>query len=248
MKRLIRAELRKLTTVRTSKGLIAGAVAFTLVRFVMVVVNAGKIESAPLGTGASTRSLLNSAGTGTLVFLVIGILAVSAEVRHGTIGWTFLATPSRWRVMAAKVAAVLIVSLVYAVTISGLVVAMTAVLFSQRGIPFDTVNAELAATMAGSVVGMPLYGILGVGMGALIHNQIAALMIPLAYLLIVETLIPSFGLMKLMTWLPGGATASLARADMPGLLPMWAGGLLLAAYAAAAVVAGGTALARRDVT
>lgn len=93
-----------------------------------------------------------------------------------------------------------------------------------------------------------MYAVLGVGLGALLHNQVAALMIPLGYLLIVENLLPSFGLMKLVVWLPGGATASLARADLPGLLPMWAGGILLVAYAAAAVFAGGFVLARRDVT
>jgi ABC-2 type transport system permease protein len=248
MNLLIRTELQKLATVRTFKGVLAGAVAFTLVRFSMVVVNAGKIEAAPLGTGSSTRDLMSSAGTAALLFLVVGILSVSTEFRHGTIGWTFLATPNRWRVMAAKVTAVLIVSVAYAVAISAAVLGLIALLFAQRGIPFDTINSELAATMAGSVVGVPLYGVLGVGLGALIHNQIAALMIPLGYLLIVETLLPSYGLGKLMVWLPGGASAALARADMPGLLPMWAGGLLMAAYAALAVFAGGSALARRDVT
>jgi ABC-2 type transport system permease protein len=248
MTRLIKTELRKLATVRTFKGIVVGAAVFTLVWFAMVVVNAGKIEAAPLGTGASTRDLMNSAGTGAILFLVLGILAVSTEIRHGTIGWTFLATPNRWRVMAAKVSAVLMVSAVYAIAISVLVIGLIALLFAQKGIPFDTINSELVAAMAGAVVGVPLYGILGVGMGALIHNQVAALLIPLAYLLVVETLLPSFGLMPLMVWLPGGASASLARADLPGLLPMWGGGLLMAAYAAAAVAAGGRALAGRDVT
>ncbi|HEX2178498.1 MAG TPA: hypothetical protein VHL54_03115, partial [Actinomycetota bacterium] len=138
MNRLIGTELRKLATVRTFWGLLAGAVASTLVRFGMVVVNSGKIEAAPLGTGASTRDLMNSAGTGVLVILVVGILSVSTEVRHGTIGWTFLATPNRWRVMGAKVAAVLIVSLVYAVAITAAVLGLVSLLFARQGIPFDT--------------------------------------------------------------------------------------------------------------
>lgn len=248
MKRVVWTELLKLATVRTFKGILAGAVMFTLVRFGTVVVNAGKIEAAPLGTGASTRDLINSVGSGALLFLVVGILSVSTEVRHGTIGWSFLATPNRWRVMGAKVVAVAIVSVAYVLAISALVVALTASLFAQRGIPLDTINPELAATMAGAMLAVPLYSVMGVGFGALIHNQIAALMIPLAYLMVLENLLPSYGLLKLMLWLPGGATASLARADLPGLLPMWAGGLLMAAYAAAAVVAGGRALTRRDVT
>jgi hypothetical protein len=73
-------------------------------------------------------------------------------------------------------------------------------------------------------------------------------MIPLAWFFIVETLLPSFGLTTILTWLPGGATAALARSNLPGLLPMWGGALLLAFYAAAISALGGWILARRDVT
>jgi ABC-2 type transport system permease protein len=249
MSRLVRAEFRKLSTVRTFKGLIAGAVVFSLVRFTMIVVSAGKIEAAPLGTAASTKDMLLVAGAGTLVFLVIGVLSVSTEVRHGTIDWTFLTTPDRWRVLASKIAAVVLLSVVYLIAMSGLLVGLTAVVFSREGIPFGAVvNAEMLAVLGGVMVGLPLYAALGVGLGALIPNQIASLMIPLAWVLVVETLLPSFGLMGLMAWMPGGATASLGRADMPGLLPMWAGALLMIGYAAAAVAAGGTAMTRRDFT
>jgi ABC-2 type transport system permease protein len=248
MTRLVRAELLKLQTIRTFKGVVGGAVIFSLIRFAMVVVNSGKIESAPLGTGASTRDLMLTAGAGAILLLVVGVLSVSTEVRHGTIVWTLLATPQRWRVLGAKVGAVAVVALTYLIAMSALILSLIAFLFSRRGIPFDTVNGELAATMAGSVIGIPLYAILGVGLGALIHNQIAALLIPLSWVLIVETLLPSFGLIRVMAWLPGGATAALARADLPGLLPAWAGALLMVAYAAAALAAGGLALGRRDLT
>lgn len=249
MSRLIRAEFRKLSTVRTFKGLIAGAVAFSLIRFTMIVVSAGKIEASPLGTAASTRDMILAAGTGVLVFLVIGVLSVSTEVRHGTIDWTFLATPDRWRVLTSKIAAVVLLSFVYLLAMSALLVGLTAVVFARQGIPFAAVvNAEILAVLAGVMLGLPLYAALGVGLGALIPNQIASLMIPLAWVLVVETLLPSFGLMWLMAWMPGGATASLGRSDLPGLLPMWAGALLMIGYAAAAVAAGGTAITRRDFT
>ena len=248
MTRLIKTELMKLWTIRTFKGLIVGSVAFTLLRFVMVVASAGKIEASPLGTAATTGTLMTAAGTGTILFLVIGVLAVVTEIRHGTISHAFLATPRRWLVVAAKVAAVAVVALVYLVAISALLLGLIAFLYTRRGIPLDTINGELLATMAGAVIGMPLYAIIGVGLGALIRNQVAAITIPLGWLLIAENLLPSFGLTRLLTWLPGGATAALSRADIPGLLPMWGGALLLIFYAVAAVGVGGWVLARRDVT
>lgn len=248
MRQLIRTELLKLATTRAFKGIVAGAFLFTIFRFVMVVESAGKIEAAPLGTAASTRDLMMTVGTGTILFLVIGILSVSTEVRHGTIGWTFLATPVRWRVLAAKVATVAIVALAYTLLVTGVVLGLTAALFAREGIPLDAVNRELVSAMAGAVVALPVYAVMGVGLGALIPDQIAALLIPLSWLLIVENLLPSYGLVGLVVWLPGGATAALARADLPGLLPVWGGALLLLAYAAGAVAAGGKLLARRDVT
>jgi ABC-type transport system involved in multi-copper enzyme maturation permease subunit len=246
--RLIKTEFLKLATVRAFKGLIVGSVAFTLVRFVMVVVSAGKIEASPLGTAASTGALMTAAGSGTIIFLVIGVLAVATEIRHGTISHAFLATPRRWQVVAAKFAAVAIVALAYLFAISALLLGLIAVLYTRQGIPLDTINGELLAAMAGVVIGMPLYAVIGVGLGALIRHQVAAITIPLGWLLIVENLLPSFGLARILTWLPGGATAALSRSDIPGLLPMWGGALLLMFYSVAAVGIGGWVLTRRDIT
>lgn len=248
MTQLIKTELLKLATIRTFKGLIAGSVAFTLLRFAMVVSSAGKIESSPLGTAASTQSLMLAAGSGTILFLVVGVLIVVTEYRHGTIGLTFLATPRRGMVVAAKVVTAAIVALAYLLAVSVLVLGLIVALFRSRNIPLDAINGELLALMGGVVVGMPLYAVMGVGLGALIRHHVAALMIPLAWFLIVETLLPSFGLTPILTWLPGGATAALARSNVPGLLPMWGGALLLVFYAAATSALGGWILARRDVT
>lgn len=51
-------------------------------------------------------------------------------------------------------------------------------------------------------------------------------------------------------WLPGGAAAVLTRSATyeGGLLPMWAGGLLFAAYGLAFAMAGTRFVLRRDVT
>lgn len=248
MNRLVKTELLKLTTVRTFAGILLAGMILTLIRFAIVVFSAGKAEASPLGTASSTRDLLLSVGSSTILLLIFGVLAVTTEIRHGTIGWTFLATPIRWRVVIAKLAAVAVSSLSYLIVVSLIVLGLTIGLFMRNGLPMDVIGGELLAALGGSALGTFLYAGLGVGLGAIIRHQVAALMIPLGWFIVVENLLPSFGLNRLYAWLPGGATAALARSDLPGLLPMWLGAVILAGYAVVAVVVGVGVLSTRDLT
>jgi ABC-2 type transport system permease protein len=248
MTRLIKTELLKLATVRTFPGILLGALALILVRFAMVAISAGKAEAHPLGTATSTRDLLMAVGSSAILLLVFGILSVTGEVRHGTIGWAFLAVPIRWKVLAAKLTAVMIASAGFLGVTGVTVVGLAAWLLAREGISPSVIGGEVTAAFVGAVVGSLLYAAVGVGLGALIRHQMAALMIPLGWLLVVENLLPSFGLTWVYVWTPGGATAALARADLPGLLSMWVGGLVLFGYAAIAVVIGGRVLSAKDLT
>ena len=55
-----------------------------------------------------------------------------------------------------------------------------------------------------------LYGLMGVGVGALIRNQVTAVILTLAWMLTVENLLLSLA-PHVGHWLPGGATAALTR-------------------------------------
>jgi ABC-2 type transport system permease protein len=248
VRQLIKTELLKLTTIRTFAGVLLAGLLLTLVRFAMVVVSAGKAEAPALGTASSIRDLFMSIGSGTMLLLILGVLAVTTEIRHGTIGWTFLATPTRWRVLTAKLAAVGISSLSYLIIVILIVVGLTTGLLVREGLAVEWIGGELWATLGGVAVGGLLYPLLGVGLGAIIRHQVAALMLPLGWFLVLENLLPSFGLNRVYAWFPGGATAALARSDLPGLLPMWLGAIVLAAYALAAVVVGVLVLSTRDLT
>ena len=91
-----------------------------------------------------------------------------------------------------------------------------------------------------------LYGLIGVGLGSLLRNQIASIVTGLVWQLVAENVLvataPTIG-----RWLPLGAAITLVRSQTishPLSVPIAAG--LLTAYAAAAVVAGIRITTTRD--
>src|SRR3954468_7361079 len=104
MASLLRAELLKLVTVRTTwivlaigmlgEALFAGLVSGLTAREDLALVDIGDIER----------------GTGLLMImmLVLGVMTITNEFRHGTASTTFLAAPRRHPVMTAKLGAMLI--------------------------------------------------------------------------------------------------------------------------------------------
>ena len=96
----IRSEFRKLRTTRTAFGLLAGAVVLDGAR---AWGSLGGATHAELAAGLS--SPYGYAGVLIIVALFVLVFAIRSytdEVRHGSIVPTFLATPNRLRVLAAK--------------------------------------------------------------------------------------------------------------------------------------------------
>lgn len=247
MNRLVRAELAKLRSTRLLQILVAVAAVTVAGIITGQIINAGKVGAPSLGTTTSLRALLSAVGVTAPLALVVGAVTVTSEFRHDTIPVSLLAVPDRRRLLVAK--AVTLAALGAAVAIGGIVLDLAIVLpyLLAAGVPVDLVNGDLLLTISGVLAGIPLYAVAGVGIGALVRRQTVAVVAPLIWLGVVETVLPSYGLAAAARWLPGGATGALGRAEVAGLLPMWAGGLLLAGYAAAFVALGLRRFARMDV-
>jgi ABC-2 type transport system permease protein len=248
MTRLIRAEVAKLRTVRLFYGVAATMAAFGAITVVANVTSAGQQGSPPLSAddlpaivGAPATMLAGAA-------LLLGILGMAGEFRHHTITQTFLATPDRGRVVAAKLAAYLVAGIAVAALTLAVTMAVALPWLSAKGLDVSVLDGELGRVLAGTLLAAGLCGMLGVGVGALVRNQVAALVGVLVWVVVVEGLLlnllnaPSLG-----KWLPSTVAAALTN---PGgdHLSRWAAGLLFAAYGFAFALVGTRFVVRRDIT
>ena len=94
--------------------------------------------------------------------------------------------------------------------------------------------------LAGSGLVLVIYAVIGVGVGALLRNQVGAIVGSLVYLFVVETVVASIGATPgAFKWMPGGALEALtATFEGPDLLEPWQGGLLLLGYGLVAAFLG----------
>jgi hypothetical protein len=249
---LVRAELLKLRTVALPYWLLLTTLAFVLLGVLATILTAG-LEGAPLQRDDPqllARAVASASG-GNIVVLVLGILALTQEFRFGTATPSFLVTPRRGSVLAAKLVSTVLVGLVFAVLslVFALAVSWTTISLRGDALRFDATVVEV---MLGVGLVLALYGPIGVAVGALVRNQIAAVVAALAWTFIVEQLVvalwPEVG-----RWMPGGAaTAVLQLGEVAttrgDLLPVWGGALLLVAYAVVLSVVAATVTLRRDLT
>jgi ABC-2 type transport system permease protein len=252
MTALVRAELLKLRTVRLPLWLLVTTLLLVALSVAATVLTAG-VEGNPLQLDDPellARSVASASG-GNVLLVVLGILMLTQEFRFGTATPSFLTTPKRGRVVVAKLVAVVVAGAVFAVVSVLVALGLSLALIALRG--GDAVfDAAVLQVLGASVLVLLLYGPIGIGVGALVRNQIAAVVAALAWMFVVEQLLVAL-LPEVGRWTPGGATASLLQlgdvATARGeLLPAWAGALVLVAYALVLSVVGARLTLRRDLT
>jgi uncharacterized membrane protein len=174
-------------------------------------------------------------------------MLATSEFRFGTIRPTFLFTPRRSRVVAAKLAAGLIAGIAFGLVGEGLGFGIGYVILAGRGIDYALDGSQTTLLLVGTLAGVALWGALGVGIGVVVRNQVGALIGLLAWGFVVENLlfafVPSIG-----RFAPAKAGDALTGLTTKHLLPAAAGGATLLAWTIVFALAGTALAARRDVT
>lgn len=255
MTRLLRAELRKVMTTKLWWGMLLGAVGFAALGVVAQIASNGSTgnPTPPLTSPVTQRAIVSSASSGYLFSIIVGIILVTTEFRHFTSRPTFLIEPHRGRVVVSKLLISAVVGLVYGLACAAITVAIMVPWLAAKHVTVDWTQDDILLVLVRTVVVIAIYAVVGIGIGVLIRNQIAAVIGALAYLLVVESLISIIPVVKqVYKFLPGAAASALigaggGRRGSPDLLDPLQGGLLLLAWGLAFAVSGYVLTVNRDI-
>ena len=249
MSALARSEWLKLRTTRSVFGLTLALVLLVALATAGLV---GASDENGLGTADFRGDVVFAAGTASLFTLLLGILLVTGEYRHGTIAPTFLVTPVRERVIGAKALVGMLAGVVLGAIAIVLALAIAVPWVSARGASFELGDAELWKRVLGVLLAAALSGALGVAVGALVHNQLAAVVGALAWFFVAEPLVGGafslLGAPGVGRYLPGSATNALMEWGEGHLLAGWAALVVTTGYVLVFGTLGLLRTARRDVT
>lgn len=213
MNALLRAEARKILTTR-STILVAG---FALLYPLLSLLPAMFAPREPAVDESTILDVLRGgAGVLTVAVMVLGILAVAGEHRHGTIVPTLLASPRRGRFVAAKLGSQAALGAILAIAVSAIGLITGTVYLASRDVSVDLLSGDVAVTVSAVALVVTLYAVMGAAVGALVKNQTAAVAGALIWVLTVENAIPLVlrnpGLKR---WMPGGLGDRLLQAADP---------------------------------
>lgn len=257
--RLLASELRKVIYVRANWGILIAAILLsalsTSITVPILQADDGNAFGISLSTTMGADAVYANAVSGYIFAIILGVILMAGEFRHGTAVATFLTSPKRSRVILAKLGVGAIASsvLMLASSLAGLLAGWIALqTVENAGTPSEGLflNLILASVLAGVVLGM-----IGLAIGTLIRNQMLAIVATLIYLFVIDPLLLSLA-PDAGKYLPTGLITAMLNLDIDApefgvdtslyLAPLAAAGVLVAIGAVFAGVAMLTSL-RRDV-
>ena len=249
---VLRAEARKLHTVRSTWWILLAGFTFTVATAALLgALLPGHLSLHQKATTDSVRVSLGGLHLTQITAGLLGVLTITSEYSTGMIRATLTAVPQRRLLLAAK--AVVLAAAVAATAIAG---CFAAYLMFQAFLPAaDPMRTTLATPgVARAVTGAGLYltvlALLGFGLGAALRSSagaVAALFSLLFIPTLLTVLLPQAWQDRIAGYLPmnAGDTIYTTRPEAHMLSP-WTGLAVFTAYAALALAAGFTLITRRD--
>ncbi|MFM7014354.1 MAG: hypothetical protein ACKOXT_05160 [Actinomycetota bacterium] len=213
--KLLKAEIRKLIYSRSSYGILLASILLACIGTVITPIVISNDETGLLGSLSDVQMVdgVYSKAISSYIFaIILGIILLSGEFRHGTAVATFLVSPKRSKVLFAKLGVAALAGAVMQTTASLVAMAGANVTLSflDAAKPSEDVfiNVPLAAALSGAVL-----GVVGVAIGSLIRNQLIAIVSTLVWLFVVEPLVVLL-FVDAGKYLPTGAITGMLALDI----------------------------------
>ena len=250
--RLVRAELRKLTTTKMPLAFLAVLVAISATTGSAVVW--GKDFDGTktfISTAADQRSLMAFAANAMVIAGLFGAIAVAREYGHGTVIPTFLSSPHRHRAVLAQLVAVGLGGAVLGLVGAGLTVAAVAAGLPTTEFGFMVSVAGVARVIAAAAFAGAVGAVMGAGIGAVVRNTGGAVTAAVLVLIIVPPLVVQL-ISDASAWVPSPLATAVSGVDPAAAgVESQAGPLAaivaLAAWAIVPATVGLLCVQRRDV-
>ena len=257
MSGVVRAELRKITTIRLwwimlictlllSGGYAAGVALLQ------------PETGAPFQDPGIVRSVYNGGNpVARVLAVVLGIAAMGFEYRHHTLSATYLATPRRGRVLLGKASSLLLFGLLLGVlsVLSGVAAAAPFLLATDGSFFLDRPDTWGSLTLG--VVSLVMWTMFGMGLGILIKNLLVAMLVGISFTYLLEPILSMIFFIQdwdtALNVTPTGATNAMLGITSPVLFAIddpiawWQGALVLAAWTLLLAIIGMASSVRRDV-
>ena len=246
MRRLVRAELRKLTT--TKMPLVFVAVLATIAAINALAVIAGTDmdgSKAFIATEDDQRSLMAFAANAFMGAGLFGAVAVAREYGHHTVVPTFLASPRRHRAVIAQLVAVALGGLVLSVIGAGMTVTAVALSLPTTEYGFLVSVDHVARIVAAAGFAGAAGAVLGAGIGSVVRNVGGAVAAAVLVLIVAPPLVIQLA-SGTGSWMPNALANTLSGATADVALGASIAGL--AAWGIVPALIGLLAVQRRDVT
>ena len=219
-------------------------------------------QLAALNTPAALTAYMVTAGQyfGLMFVLLIGIITVTNEFHHQTATTTFLATPHRTAVIAAKTVAAGIFGVLLWLVTTLITIPATIIFLNAKGVKPAFGDSAVIRSIALNLVAYVLWALIGVGIGVLIRSQIGATVtamvvytvgtIAVSIIVAVLTNLLHWDWIDKVQWAVPSIASGLmvSGVDLPGQPHYWVGGLVLLAWAAVTGLIGTLITRTRDIS
>jgi hypothetical protein len=243
--RLVRAEIRKLTTTKLPLGFLAVLVLIAGIDAAVVMFGTDMDGSkAFVATADDQQSLMAFAFNAMLGTALFGAIAVAREYGHYTVVPTFLTYPRRLRAVLAQLTAVLLAGGLLGLVGQALVSAGIALALSSTEYAFLVSAGDLAHLLAATTFAGAIGAVLGAGLGAIIRNLGGAVTVVMMVLFVIPPLTVQL-VSDAASWIPPALTGVVSGVSTD--VNLWAALAALLAYALVPAAVGVVAVQRRDV-